>query len=363
MTGTERNAARLPSPIAEGPSEATIATPELSRLAGEETMLRGGQQILGGSDSVWDATNRNESSLDGWAFVLTPEEESTFSGNDIEHVTTMTKDRKVMLSDEEAASFIPSPEVAFDSAPDASATGTGAPATGGQIAVNAKSANHETERNGWETPADGVHPSCREAALLARDLALGYDGPYRELIRLQAHCLANEVEQACYGTLSYLQPEDSHQAAVKSCPSGRWEEYPDPAIILESTEEAPSQFSGHGATIAAWETSLSGQHSTRQVQQRKTTNSSQQYRKKLIKFRSETLSNQRVSQILKNWLFDHFLNPYPRDEEKHQLMRETGLTFNQLNNWFINARVRLWKPLVNALAMKRRGTEFAAQPN
>ncbi|CAL0314431.1 unnamed protein product [Lupinus luteus] len=50
--------------------------------------------------------------------------------------------------------------------------------------------------------------------------------------------------------------------------------------------------------------------------------------------------------ILRAWLFEHFLHPYPSDADKHLLSQQTGLSRNQVSNWFINARVRLWKPMV-----------------
>ncbi|KAG4934494.1 hypothetical protein JHK87_048496 [Glycine soja] len=53
--------------------------------------------------------------------------------------------------------------------------------------------------------------------------------------------------------------------------------------------------------------------------------------------------------ILRAWLFEHFLHPYPKDSEKIMLARQTGLTKNQVANWFINARVRLWKPMVEEM--------------
>ncbi|KAE8671943.1 Mitochondrial substrate carrier family protein isoform 1 [Hibiscus syriacus] len=50
--------------------------------------------------------------------------------------------------------------------------------------------------------------------------------------------------------------------------------------------------------------------------------------------------------VLKTWLFEHFLHPYPSDSEKLMLAQQTGLSRTQVSNWFINARVRLWKPMV-----------------
>ncbi|KAG6688537.1 hypothetical protein I3842_11G130300 [Carya illinoinensis] len=50
--------------------------------------------------------------------------------------------------------------------------------------------------------------------------------------------------------------------------------------------------------------------------------------------------------VLRAWLFEHFLHPYPSDVDKHILARQTGLSRSQVSNWFINARVRLWKPMV-----------------
>ncbi|KAL9995907.1 putative transcription factor Homeodomain-TALE-BEL family [Helianthus debilis subsp. tardiflorus] len=61
--------------------------------------------------------------------------------------------------------------------------------------------------------------------------------------------------------------------------------------------------------------------------------------------------------ILRAWLFEHFLNPYPKDSEKIMLARQTGLTRSQIANWFINARVRLWKPMVEDMYKEEFGNE------
>lgn len=60
------------------------------------------------------------------------------------------------------------------------------------------------------------------------------------------------------------------------------------------------------------------------------------------------LPEQAVS-VLRAWLFEHFLHPYPKDADKVLLAKQTGLTRNQVSNWFINARVRLWKPMVEEM--------------
>jgi hypothetical protein len=53
--------------------------------------------------------------------------------------------------------------------------------------------------------------------------------------------------------------------------------------------------------------------------------------------------------LLREWFYAHFRNPYPSPEERDDLLIRTGLTPTQLQNWFINARKRLWQPI---LAMK-----------
>ncbi|KAJ8551001.1 hypothetical protein K7X08_000371 [Anisodus acutangulus] len=60
---------------------------------------------------------------------------------------------------------------------------------------------------------------------------------------------------------------------------------------------------------------------------------------------------ERAVTVLRAWLFDHFLHPYPTDTDKVMLAKQTGLSRNQVSNWFINARVRLWKPMVEEIHM------------
>ncbi|GLT57617.1 hypothetical protein SLA2020_305770 [Shorea laevis] len=60
--------------------------------------------------------------------------------------------------------------------------------------------------------------------------------------------------------------------------------------------------------------------------------------------------------VLRTWMFQNFLHPYPKDAEKHLLAVKSGLTRSQVSNWFINARVRLWKPMIEEMysEMNRR---------
>ncbi|KAI3694269.1 hypothetical protein L1987_77233 [Smallanthus sonchifolius] len=60
--------------------------------------------------------------------------------------------------------------------------------------------------------------------------------------------------------------------------------------------------------------------------------------------------------VLRAWMFQNFLHPYPKDAEKQLLAVKSGLTRSQVSNWFINARVRLWKPMIEEmyLEMNRR---------
>ncbi|MQL84505.1 hypothetical protein Taro_017012 [Colocasia esculenta] len=67
--------------------------------------------------------------------------------------------------------------------------------------------------------------------------------------------------------------------------------------------------------------------------------------------------------VLRAWMFQNFLHPYPKDSEKQLLAMKSGLTRSQVSNWFINARVRLWKPMIeemySEISRKNRNEEGA----
>lgn len=54
--------------------------------------------------------------------------------------------------------------------------------------------------------------------------------------------------------------------------------------------------------------------------------------------------------VLRLWLFSNFDNPYPENEDKENLTKQTSLSLTQINNWLINARSRVWKPTVDSLS-------------
>ncbi|KAH7348475.1 homeobox KN domain-containing protein [Rhexocercosporidium sp. MPI-PUGE-AT-0058] len=50
---------------------------------------------------------------------------------------------------------------------------------------------------------------------------------------------------------------------------------------------------------------------------------------------------------LRAWFVSHLTHPYPTEDEKQELMRQTGLQMNQISNWFINARRRQLPAMIN----------------
>ncbi|KAG0212526.1 hypothetical protein BGX28_006124 [Mortierella sp. GBA30] len=65
-----------------------------------------------------------------------------------------------------------------------------------------------------------------------------------------------------------------------------------------------------------------------------------------------------VTSVLKSWLVQNAIHPYPTEEEKMRLSEATQLSMNQISNWFINARRRILQPiLVEAAAAAVAGTD------
>jgi hypothetical protein len=53
-----------------------------------------------------------------------------------------------------------------------------------------------------------------------------------------------------------------------------------------------------------------------------------------------------VIRLLKKWLLENFKDPYPSAEVKMALAEQTNLTYEQVQHWFVNARMRIWRPLL-----------------
>ncbi|KAL2064250.1 hypothetical protein VTL71DRAFT_4744 [Oculimacula yallundae] len=71
---------------------------------------------------------------------------------------------------------------------------------------------------------------------------------------------------------------------------------------------------------------------------------------------------------LRAWFMAHLQHPYPTEDEKQELMRQTGLQMNQISNWFINARRRQLPAMINnaraeSTARSARAQDLQAQSN
>lgn len=94
------------------------------------------------------------------------------------------------------------------------------------------------------------------------------------------------------------------------------------------------------------------------------------YRSTPIKGAAKGGSNNRKStslppetvEYLKAWMMspEHVAHPYPTEQEKAQIMADTGIELKQLTNWFVNNRKRYWKPRVEAKLTQRYAS--AASP-
>lgn len=58
-----------------------------------------------------------------------------------------------------------------------------------------------------------------------------------------------------------------------------------------------------------------------------------------------------TTEYLKRWMFspEHVQNPFPTEEEKVEIMADTGIAAKQLSQWFSNNRKRYWQPKMERL--------------
>ncbi|KAI1281319.1 hypothetical protein F5Y07DRAFT_293431 [Xylaria sp. FL0933] len=70
-----------------------------------------------------------------------------------------------------------------------------------------------------------------------------------------------------------------------------------------------------------------------------------------------------TTDILRSWFIAHLNHPYPTEDEKQELMTQTGLQMNQISNWFINARRRQLPAMINNARAESEATSRAAVNN
>ncbi|XP_052483624.1 homeobox protein HD1 isoform X2 [Gossypium raimondii] len=90
----------------------------------------------------------------------------------------------------------------------------------------------------------------------------------------------------------------------------------------------------------------------------------QGFKSKIEDVREEILRKRRAGKlpgdtttVLKNWWQQHSKWPYPTEDDKAELVEETGLQLKQINNWFINQRKGNWhsnSQSVTSLKSKRK---------
>jgi len=79
--------------------------------------------------------------------------------------------------------------------------------------------------------------------------------------------------------------------------------------------------------------------------------------------KSSSLPSETV-EYLKAWMMspEHVAHPYPTEQEKAQIMADTGIELKQLTNWFVNNRKRYWKPRVEARLHHQAQAQAATTP-
>ena len=82
---------------------------------------------------------------------------------------------------------------------------------------------------------------------------------------------------------------------------------------------------------------------------RRSTHHSSSFKDSKNKRKTTSLPQETVD-YLKNWMMspEHIAHPYPTEQEKADIMADTGIELKQLTNWFVNNRKRFWKPQVEA---------------
>ena len=70
-------------------------------------------------------------------------------------------------------------------------------------------------------------------------------------------------------------------------------------------------------------------------------------------------------EYLKAWMMsdEHIAHPYPTEQEKQEIMIETGIGAKQLTNWFVNNRKRYWRPRVGGAEKNDAASSSSSPPS
>lgn len=69
-----------------------------------------------------------------------------------------------------------------------------------------------------------------------------------------------------------------------------------------------------------------------------------------------------ATNVMRSWLFQHIVHPYPSEDEKRQISGQTNLSLLQVNNWFINARRRILQPMLESTPCQGQEKTRKAKP-
>ncbi|KAE8164127.1 hypothetical protein BDV40DRAFT_122753 [Aspergillus tamarii] len=183
---------------------------------------------------------------------------------------------------------------------------------------------------------------------LSSDNVLVSDTDYR---LFQEDIVAHSERPSSHASFDELQPEmSSHRSSIQAqLPMGLFESYGDPnhhyqdLLGGEFLDLPTFDFSGLSERIGSDVISERYSHissSCESLQPKPTvsTNIGSSSRR-FARRKNRRFSTTAVS-ILQSWLEQHQDYPYPTEQEKEQLGRETGLDITQISNWFTNARRR-----------------------
>jgi len=125
-----------------------------------------------------------------------------------------------------------------------------------------------------------------------------------------------------------------------------------PDVAPPPLKRSYSRGSSHGSV-----TSASVTHGSSSQQHGGVTKNSKGHPKK------KTALSSFAVEYLKNWMMspDHIEHPYPTEDEKVKIMKETNIELKQLTNWFVNNRKRYWKPKVEELRRQSSNVNVTLQ--